>query len=198
MAYKNKELLDNCIKSINKYNDAANETEIVIIDNSPDDVVYNYVRVTYPEIIIKKSDNRGFGAGNNEGVKISTGDYLLFLNPDTILIEPIFSFAIEKFENDIELGIFGVQLLNRNRKKTYSYFFIDRFDFVSAFVQRCCNIMNVFMKDCMHIHGADMFVRRNMFVEAGMFDENIFMYEEESDITKRIKHKFNLYWLQLF
>lgn len=190
VAYKNKELLDDCIKSIDAHNDAPDETEVIIVDNSPDDEVFNYIRERYPNIILKKSNNRGFGAGNNEGVNLCKGDYLLFLNPDTILLEPIFRFAIDKFDNDKFLGIFGVQLLNRERKKTFSFFFIDRFDFVSAIIQRVCNKVGIFLPNMMHVHGADLFIRKSMFVDAGMFDENIFMYEEEPDITKRIKYRF--------
>ena len=190
VAYKNKELLNDCIKSINANNDAIDDTEIIIVDNSPDNEVSKFIKETYPNVILIKCNNRGFGAGNNEGVRICKGEYLLFLNPDTILLEPVFRFAIDRFEKDNKLGVFCVQLLNRNRKKTFSYFFIDRFDLLSAIIQRICNNLNMFLPNSMHPHGADMFIRKEMFMEAGMFDENIFMYEEEADITKRIKHAF--------
>lgn len=188
VAYKNKELLNDCVKSINANNDAFDETEIIIVDNSPDNEVSDFIKETYPNIIIKKCNNKGFGAGNNEGVRICKGKYLLFLNPDTILLEPVFRFAIDKFEKDSELGIFCVRLLNRNREKTFSYFFIDKFDLMSVIIQRICNNFNIFLSNAMHPHGADMFIRKKLFVDAGMFDENIFMYEEEADITKRIKY----------
>lgn len=192
VAYKNKKLLDDCIKSINANNDAIAETEIIVVDNSPNEEVSDLIKNTYPNVVFIKSNNRGFGAGNNEGVRISKGDYLLFLNPDTVLLEPVFKFAINKFEADSRLGIFGVKLLNRNRKNTFSFFLIDRYNFISVLIQRFCNIFGIFIPNIMHIHGADMFIRKKFFVDAGMFDENIFMYEEEADITKRIKAKYPL------
>lgn len=190
VSYRNKILLDNCIQSIIKYNDAPNETEIIIIDNSPDDEVYEYIKEKFSEVIIKKSENYGFGAGNNYGVKLSKGDYLLFLNPDTVLLEPIFKFAIEKFETDEKVAIFGMKLLNRYKKRTYSYFFMDKFDVFSAIIEKVLNRFDIFLPKLMYIHGANFFVRKECFVNAGMFDEEIFMYLEEPDITRRIKNQY--------
>lgn len=87
VAYKNKDILTDCIDSIMENNDDPDKVEIIIVDNSPDYELYDYISSKYPQLLMIKSDNRGFGAGNNTGVKNSRGQYLLFLNPDTILIE---------------------------------------------------------------------------------------------------------------
>lgn len=186
VAYKNIDLLKLCLDSLDKFNDAREETEIIIVDNSPDMSVFYYVKEHYKWVRIIKSDNNGFGAGNNVAVINSMGEYLLFLNPDTIFVESIFRFIINIFESNNKVVMLGIKLLNRYRKSTYSFFWIDRFGLCAALSQKFLNKLDIFIPGKMHLHGACMFVRKKDFIEAGMFDEKIFMYEEEADLTKRI------------
>lgn len=73
---------------------------------------FDYVTNNYKNVKILKNENKGFGQGNNIGFIASRGEFILFLNPDTILIEPIFSFAINCFESEPKLGLFGLKLIN--------------------------------------------------------------------------------------
>ncbi len=188
VTYKNLEVIKDCLDSINKYNDIGNQLEIIVIDNSPDDTyVYNYVKENYKEIKIIKNENKGFGHGNNVGVKNSTGNYILFLNPDTILVEPIMKFAIKKFEEDSKLELFGVKLVDKNIKSNFSFYFDFNFKFIYLQLIKLLNKLNIFIEKKMFIAGADIFVRRSTFINVGMFDENIFMYGEEGDLIRRIK-----------
>ncbi len=187
VSFVNISILKDCLDSIKKYNDIGDALEVIVSDNSPTYDLVNRIHAEYSWVTIIKNENIGFGAGNNRGAEISKGDYLLFLNPDTVLIEPIFQFAIDKFYEDSDLGLFGVQLVSRNLKKTYSFFMMDREGIFSLLQSRWHYFFNTFSSDKMFISGADLFVRRTSFEEAGMFDENIFMYKEEPDLTKRIK-----------
>ena len=136
---------------------------------------------------ILKSENKGFGAGNNLGAKIANGEYLLFLNPDTILIEPIFQFAIKKFEENNNLALFGIKLLDKNFKRNRSFAFLDGAGFFWGRIIKLFNKMDFFIDGKMYIVGADIFIRKKIFFDIGMFDENIFMYREEADLARRIK-----------
>ena len=98
VSYENCEILRDCLESIKEFNDLKDEAEIIISDNSITNNVYEMVKKDYPEIQIIKNNNIGFGPANNRATDISSGEYLLFLNPDTILLEPIFQFAVDKFE----------------------------------------------------------------------------------------------------
>ena len=109
VSYKKIEVLRDCLNSIKQYNDIGEDLEVIVSDNSPDDILYETIKKEYDWIKIIKNENKGFGAGNNRGYEIATGKYLLFLNPDTILIEPIFKFTVEQFEQDKDLALFGVQ-----------------------------------------------------------------------------------------
>ncbi len=161
--------------------------EIIVSDNSLDTKLYDYISNEYPDIKICKNDNKGFGAGNNRGVELSNGKYLLFLNPDTIIVEPIFKFAVDKFESDEQLALFGVQLIDRTGKESGSFCSYDKYGILAHLWDRHYRKIGKFIDGKMFICGADMFVRRSSFIEAGGFDENIFMYKEEADLIKRIK-----------
>lgn len=187
VSYNNLQVLIECIDSIFKFNDIGEEVEVIIVDNSTNDNIYHYIKENYKWINIIKNKNNGFGQGNNVGAMVAKGEFLIFLNPDTILIEPIFNFAIQSFERNPRLTLFGVKLVNRDLEWNMSYYFIDKHDFLSGQIIRLLNKFDIFFNNNMFISGANIFVRKNDFFNAGMFDENIFMYHEEPDLIKRIK-----------
>lgn len=188
VSYNNLNILINCIESIFKYNDVGANLEVIIVDNSTCNDIYNYLKCNYPECIIIKNINKGFGQANNVGAKIAKGEFLLFLNPDTILIEPIFKFALQKFNESSDLALFGIKLLDKQLKDNISFYFIDKHDFISGQILKLFNKLNLFFKNSMYISGANMFVRKSEFYKAGQFDTNIFLYYEEPDLIKRIKN----------
>lgn len=187
VTYQKIEIVRDCLDSIKKFNDIGDELEVIVSDNSEDNTLADTIRAEYGWVKVIKNENKGFGAGNNRGYEVSSGEYLLFLNPDTILVEPIFKFAIEQFEDDSKLALFGVQLLDKNRKKNKSFFVIDRYSTFKKLMCKFCRKLNIFIDGKMFISGANLFVRRESFEQAGKFDEKIFMYREEEDLTKRIK-----------
>lgn len=181
------DIVRNCLNSIEKYNDIGDELEVIIADNSTEETLAQTIPKEFPWVKFIKNENKGFGAGNNRGFEISCGEYLLFLNPDTVLIEPIFKFAIEKFENNTDLALFGVQLVKSNLKRNHSFFIMDQYGVYALIKSKIAFIFNKYHDGKMFISGADLFVRRESFEQAGRFDENIFMYKEEADLIKRIK-----------
>lgn len=188
VSYKNLEVLVDCLESINKFNDIGKQLEVIVVDNSPDNsYIYNTVYEKYKWVNIIKNENKGFGQGNNVGVRNSHGRFILFLNPDTILVEPIMKFTIDKFISDKNLALFGVKLVDKNLRPNLSFFFSYRFGIMYNQLIKLANKMNIFLSSKMFIAGADIFVRKNVFLNAGMFDENIFMYGEELDLTNRVK-----------
>lgn len=189
VSYKNLKDLVNCLNSIYKYNDIGSRLEIIIIDNSPNRNVYNFIKKEYKEVVIVDNDNNGFGEANNIGAELANGKYLLFLNPDTILIEPLFQFAVNKFEQNNKLGLFGVKLIDKNLDSNISFYFIDKKGIIYAQFIKFLNKFNIYIDGLMYIAGADLFVRKDLFLQCGKFDENIFMYNEEPDLVKRIKNE---------
>ena len=187
VSYNNIQLLRDCLNSLKKFNDIGNDLEIIVSDNSPNFELYNAISREYEDIKIIKNENKGYGYGNNRGYDISEGEYLLFLNPDTVLIEPIFQFAIERFEKDKNLALFGVKLISPDMRDNESFFLMDSYGIKASVSHKFHKAFGNYKDNRMFISGADLFVRRQSFEEAGRFDENIFMYKEEPDLIKRIK-----------
>ena len=199
VSYKNMDLLKSCLDSLYSFNDIGVSLEIIVSDNSPDMKVYDFVKEKYHRVkIVHNYKNGGFGYGNNRGYELCTGEYLLFLNPDTYLIEPIFKDCIEKFEDDKELAAFGLKLVKPNMEKNFSYGLLDGSGIIDWI-----RLLNYWQKDKflegeMFTSGANLFIRRDVFENIGRFDENLFMYFEESDILHRIKKLNSKYRMRYF
>lgn len=198
VSYENCEILRACIESIKKFNDLKDDAEIIISDNSITNNVYEMVKKDYPDVQIIKNNNIGFGPANNRAVDISSGEYLLFLNPDTILLEPIFQFTVDKFEQQSNLALFGIKLLNVNGTANNSFFAMDNYTLSWTLLMKVFSKFDIYLDGKMYIAGADLFVRKSAFEAAGRFDENIFMYYEEPDLIKRIKNLPNDYITSFF
>lgn len=185
VAYINIEDIKNCIESIKKYNDVGDALEIIVVDNSPNMDLYNYVENNFPFVMIIKNNNTGFGDANNKGAAIAKGDILFFLNPDTILIEPLFQHIINRMQ-DTSIGILGFNLLTRDMKKNSSYGWIDRDGLINNQLMKLYKKIGYFNGQKMYIEGANIIIRKKVFENAGRFDKNLFMYFEEQDLSKRV------------
>lgn len=186
VGYKNIEMVLECINSIYQFNDIGEKIEVILVDNSPEHNVYDAVINNFNSVIGIKNVNNGFGAGNNLGAARAKGEYLLFLNPDTILVEPIFYFAAKQFDLDDNLGMFGVKMINRDFSRNLSFYLTSGGGIVRSLITKLCNQLDVYLDRYMYVAGANMFVRKEDFLKCGQFDENIFMYYEEPDITNRL------------
>lgn len=188
VSYINLEVLIDCLNSIHEHNDIGNRMEIIVVENSPSNEIFDYVKNNYPDVTIIKNDNKGFGQANNVGAGIASGKYYLFLNPDTILIEPIFEFAIGKFRYNPKLGVFGVKLIDGSTRANHSFFYLNqKMNLFSIQLIKFFNRIDYFNGNTMYISGANLFIRKELFWECGAFDENIFMYYEEPDLINRVK-----------
>lgn len=185
VAYVNIEDIKNCIESIGKYNDAGENVEIIVVDNSPNMKLYEFVQQHYPFVSLIKNENTGFGDANNKGAEIAKGDILFFLNPDTILVEPLFQHIVQRMQ-DSTIGILGFNLLKSNLKKNSSYNWIDKEGLFYNQIMKIFKKLNYFNGEKMYIEGANMILRKEVFDAAGRFDKNLFMYFEEQDLSKRV------------
>ena len=199
VSYNGLDLLTDCLNSIRKYNDIGTDLEVIVSDNSPDNRVVDSIKSNFPEVkTVHNPKNGGFGYGNNRGVDVSTGEYLLFLNPDTLLTEPIFQYAINKFEQDDKLAIFGFRQFNKDHSTHYSYYVMDEVSLLDNLKQRKYLKNDTFIDGKMFIAGSAMFMRKDVFLRIGGFDENLFMFYEESDILRRVQNLNEGYYTAFF
>lgn len=212
--YNTKQLISNCINSIYKYTKDI-EFEIIVSDNGSKDGSIEMIKATFPNVIlIENNENLGFGAANNRGLKIAQGKYVFYLNSDTVLYNnaiKIFFDYWENASNKDQIGALGGILLDENMNETHSYG-----DFPSYFVlckQQINNIIFHGIKTIVtvlqlrklyenkqtnfsnesklrfgeiqgYITGADLFLLND---NNAYFDENYFMYLEETDLQLRLK-----------
>lgn len=194
VAYKNSKVVIDLLNSIQKYNDIGDELEVIIVDNSPEDCrIDDAIKIAeYKGYKYITADNRGFGAGNNIGAAVAQGEILAFLNPDIILVEHIFKKICNKFQQNSKLAMVGGQLLTEDYKDngSFSWRFEHSGSLFNNVLAMLCNKFKIFIPSRMNITGADLIIRKYVFDEVGRFDENIFMYCEEPDLTLRIQAKF--------
>jgi len=190
--YNTRQLLSDCIETIRTYTDGI-DFEIIVVDNGSSDGSEEYITNLYPDIIwIDSGDNIGFGKANNLGAKHSKGEYLFFLNSDTILKNNALQYFVEYMhsrEAD-KIGILGGYLHNGlgNASSSYGRFPspISEIEYVVARIWRRKKADNAAACKVDWVSGADMFIKRSLFEDIGGFDPMIFMYYEETDLQYRL------------
>ena len=113
--FMNYSLTLKCVDSV--VNNIGNiDYEIIIIDNCSPNESYEELNNTYKDIdnikVFKNEKNNGFGFGNNVGVEKSSGKYILFLNPDIVILENAIGNMLKEIEKDNSIGLLSGKLLN--------------------------------------------------------------------------------------
>ncbi|MEH1934008.1 MAG: glycosyltransferase family 2 protein [Nostoc sp.] len=198
--YNGEEVLPDCLSSIEKFIDIPAH-EIIIVDNASTDNSLELVAEKYPQFhLIRQSKNLGFGTGNNAGARLASGEFLFLLNTDTVLTSNILPHLIDLMYADPQLGIIGPKLLNPDgslqisvspalgikgeyqaRQMHRDYQNITK---KSLIEQKFQQIQEVDI-----VVGAAFFIRSSLFHQLGGFDENFFMYFEESDLCQRAQYQ---------
>ena len=177
--------------------------EIIVVDNASTDGSAEELTKKFPQITLLRSpQNVGFAAGNNLGLKKATGEYILFLNPDTQMHAGTLDFIVEAFARDPALGALGVKLLNPDGTLQPS---CKSFPGADTILWNAFSLDVLFPKSRIfgkynmswfkhdkelevdQPMGAALAVRRAVLDKAGVFDEQYFMYFDEVDLCFRIK-----------
>lgn len=186
VCYQSDSVIFDCLDSIKKFNDIGEFLEVILVDNSPTSSLGSDVG-GYNVKYVHNPANGGFGQGNNVGASHSNGEILLFLNPDTILVEPIFSDLIGQIEDGYVLG--GFTLVSKEGDLNDSFGLLPEWTFLpisTKLVYQMSLASNKFRKVTFP-WGASLFVKKSEFLAVGGFDENIFLCNEEPDLVKRIR-----------
>lgn len=192
VTYNSEDLIADCIKSIQKYADVPFENlEIVVVDNSSDEKFQKLTEVikivdTDIELTIIKNKNSGYGQGNNVGINSAKGDLICVMNPDVRFTEPLMKDVFSKFEEDKSLCLLGYKQMGGANLSFYPKpeYYIP---LISSLMVKVLNKLNLYSARYFCLSGAFMFIDKLKFEKVGMFDENIFLYYEEADISNRIK-----------
>ncbi len=106
--------LKNCLDSIRKAG-AGLELQVIVVDNASHDGSAAKIAAAYPKVeLIANQTNTGFVVANNQGIERAAGDYILLLNPDTILFEDTLAGSLEFMDERPEIGCLGIRTLTRS------------------------------------------------------------------------------------
>lgn len=197
-----REKLVGSLRSIRENRPGA-EFEVIVVDNASSDGTADAVRCDFPDVtIIANKENRGFAAANNQGIERTRGEYILFLNPDTI-VHPLSLDVLVKFmDGNSSVGACGPKLLNEDGTTQPS---VRRFPTFRGVLNRhtAFRFLRIFrgqykkwtMKnfnydgqiDVDQLSGAALMVRRSAIDHLGIMDENFFMFYEDVDLCYRLK-----------
>jgi GT2 family glycosyltransferase len=195
--YRQKEFTFNCVRSVySKIRSAA--FEVIIINNSPEDDL-SELQKEFSGVRIISNANKGFSQANNLGAKHAAGEYLFFLNADTIVRSDFTIDYLKEFEKR-EFGSLGLKLYNTDNTFQLSSgkdinFFNEIKNKEEEVKFRKRDIMFVELKEKEMskiteqdwVTGAAMIIKKEVFVKCGGFDESFFLYYEDADICKRLK-----------
>ena len=177
--YNGKKLLENCLESLFKTD--YNNFEVILVDNNSTDGSMEFVTKNYPKIIVIKLDsNKGFAEPNNIGAKIAKGEYLLFLNNDTVTTTNFISEMVKVLEKDEKIAICQSLLLKPDGNIDSSGDFIDKMGIVYNSKTKTDEI-----KEISSARGASMLIRKKIFDKLGGFDEKFFFSFEDVDLGWR-------------
>ncbi len=200
--YNTKQLTKNCIESIIAKTSEV-EYEIILVDNESSDGSQEEFASDERIRFIEAGDNLGFGKANNLGMQYAKGDYMFFLNSDTLLLNnAIYEMwhYCEEHKGD-KIGGLGCILCDGNNKRCHSYAKLSNWkDIVKSYLlapyckDKAKEIMAMDAEDesndafeVGYVTGADLFIHRKVIKECGCFDPDFFMYSEESEMQWRFK-----------
>jgi GT2 family glycosyltransferase len=202
VSYNVREFLRECLTSVKKASENI-DCEVFVVDNNSSDGSAEMMRQDFSDLkFIFNTYNSGFSAANNQAIGQSKGDYVLLLNPDTVVEPDTFTSCLKFMREHSEAGALGVRMVNgegtflpeskRSLPTPLTSFFkitgANRLFPQSSFFNRYYlpQIDKNETAPADIISGAFMFLNREALQKAGLPDESFFMYGEDIDLSYRI------------
>lgn len=201
--YNVKDFLQQCLKSIRTASQGLT-VETIVVDNNSQDGSVEALQPLFNEVkFIALQDNLGFSKANNIGINVSTGKYILILNPDTILEEKTLKSMKSYMDANSEVGIAGCKVLNpdgsfqlacrRGLPTPWASFtrlfglqkLFPKSKIFAQYNQTFRSVDETYYIDA--VIGAFMFCRREAVLKAGGFDPIYFMYGDDLDLCYSVQ-----------
>ncbi|MCF7802742.1 MAG: glycosyltransferase [Candidatus Marinimicrobia bacterium] len=195
--YNVKEFLEQSLQAIRKAS-VGLETEVIVVDNHSVDGSAEMLRSKFSWVtLITNDENRGFAVASNQGIRASTGEYVLLLNPDTLVQEDTFTSMINYLDDHPDVGMAGCKILNPDGSLQLAC--RRSFPTIRTALPKILGLDKLFPRsrifarynltyldpdeitDVDAVSGSFMMVRRAALDEVGLLDETFFMYGEDLD-----------------
>ncbi len=203
VSYNVSAFLEQCLLSVRRALQGI-DGEVWVVDNCSSDDSVDMVRRRFPEVqLIANDKNAGFAVANNQAIRRSEGEYVLLLNPDTLLEEDVLQQCLCFMDEHPEAGAMGVRLVDGSgrylpeSKRGFPTLWVSfcKMTGLSALFPRSAYFNGYYLGhlDTEQTHavevlaGCFMFIRRRALERAGLLDEAFFMYGEDIDLSYRIR-----------
>ena len=202
--YNVRYFLEQCLRSIYDSETADTELEVWVVDNCSVDDSVAMVREKFPQVrLIENKDNPGFAKANNQALREAKGDYLLLLNPDTVVEKDTFRTCLEFMEQHHDCGGLGVKMINGEGK--YLKESKRGFPTPETSFYKISGLIHLFphnrkiaayymghldeneINEIEILPGAFLMISRPALEKVGLLDESYFMYGEDIDFSWRIR-----------
>jgi GT2 family glycosyltransferase len=203
------ELLEQCLASLFGQ-DVQAPTEVIVVDNASSDDSIGMLRRRFPQVVVmENSENFGFTRANNRAIEKASGEYLLLLNPDTIIPDSsTLRHWLAFMDEHREAGVSGCRLAFPNGDhQVGDAGFRPTLGSVSNYALFLSKIFPPFKGVYLNhsprgpcevdwVCGADLLVRRSIIADVGSMDEDIFMYADDIEWGCRIRASgYKIYYL---
>lgn len=217
--YNVKYYLDQCIRSVLRaFEEMNTPAEIIVVDNHSADGSVDYLEQRYPQKLfpmvrfVRSAHNLGFARANNIAIRQSRGEYVLLLNPDTIVGEDALKASVDFMDVHEDAGAVGVRMLGAQGRRAMesrrglptpmvSFFkmlgFCNRWSHHRLFGKYYMGYLPWDEPSQIEVvSGAYCMLRRKALDEVGLLDEDFFMYGEDIDLSYRVlKGGYHNYYL---
>lgn len=217
--YNVKYYLDQCIHSVLRaFEEMNTPAEIIVVDNHSADGSVDYLEQRYPQKLfpmvrfVRSAHNLGFARANNIAIRQSRGEYVLLLNPDTIVGEDALKASVDFMDVHEDAGAVGVRMLGAQGRRAMesrrglptpmvSFFkmlgFCNRWPHHRLFGKYYMGYLPWDEPSQIEVvSGAYCMLRRKALDEVGLLDEDFFMYGEDIDLSYRVlKGGYHNYYL---
>lgn len=199
VSYNTKKLTLDCLHSIyEKTRDVS--FDVTVVDNNSKDGSVEVIQETFPMVkLIKSNENLGFAKANNLAIKSTNSKFVFFLNPDTILKNNAVKILNDFMCDNKYAGVSGAMLYDGEGSRTFSFGKLPllKDKILLTFLPHCffgkerrgkIELDKVTeSQEVGFICGADLMVRRELLDSIGYFDEDFFLYYEETELQFRIR-----------
>ena len=202
VSYNVKYFLEQALQSVLRASQKL-DVEVWVVDNASADGSPEMVRDRFPQVkLIANKENLGFSKANNQAIEKSQGQYILLLNPDTIVEEDTLEKCVTFMDKHHNAGGLGVKMLDgkgnflKESKRAFpspTVAFYKAFGLTALFPTSRTfaryylgDLSNEEVQEVEVLAGAFMMLRRSVLDEIGLLDETFFMYGEDIDLSYRI------------
>ncbi|MFI4855378.1 MAG: glycosyltransferase family 2 protein [Phycisphaerales bacterium JB065] len=195
------EITRDCLRSVFE-NLCGLNTQVIVVDNDSKDGSADMVAAEFPQVeLIRNTDNRGFAAANNQGFERCTGEFVLLLNSDTVVLGDVLGKSVEYMREHPDVGVFGCRVLNPDRTMQPTCFMVpsllnltlmtlglSRFRRPRFFGRmKMLDWHRDSEREVQVVTGCYMLVRRKAMDEVGWLDDSFFFCGEETDWCVRFR-----------